>query len=105
MKKYYNKNQIRDVLFSYQRGSSSYRKETLILKKFLKWFSILAVAGTAIGLVIAYFCKSSADTGDGDGSEFTEDEDFDLDADLKPASDRDYVSLNKNGEDGSDNEE
>ena len=105
MKKYYNKNQIRDVLFSYQRGSSSYRKETFILKKFLKWFSILAVAGTAIGLVIAYFCKSSADTGDGDGSEFTEDEDFDLDADLKPASDRDYVSLNKNGEDGSDNEE
>src|SRR5699024_9284327 len=92
-------------LFLYRRGSSSYRKETFILKKFLKWFSILAVAGTAIGLVIAYFCKSSADTGDGDGSEFTEDEDFDLDADLKPASDRDYVSLNKNGEDGSDNEE
>ena len=75
------------------------------MKKLLKWFSIRAVAGTAIGLVIAYFCKSSADTGDGDGSEFTEDEDFDLDADLKPASDRDYVSLNKNGEDGSDNEE
>ena len=105
MKKYYNKNQIRDVLFSYQRGSSSYRKETFILKKFLKWFSILAVAGTAIGLVIAYFCKSSADTGDGDGSEFTEDEDFDLDADLKPASDREYVSLNKNGEEESETAE
>ena len=67
------------------------------MKKFLKWFSILAVAGTAIGLVIAYFCKSSADTGDGDGSEFTEDEDFDLDADLRPAQ-REYVSLKKETE-------
>ena len=55
--------------------------------------------------MIAYFCKSSADSGDGDGSEFTEDEDFDLDADLKPASDREYVSLNKNGEDESENAE
>lgn len=64
------------------------------MKKFLKWFSILAAAGTAIGLVIAYFCKSSADSGDGDGSEFTEDEDFDLDADLQPTG-REYVSLKK----------
>ena len=75
------------------------------MKKFLKWFSILAAAGTAIGLVIAYFCKSSSDTGDGVGSEFTEDEDFDLDADLKPASDRGYVSLNKNGEGESESAE
>ncbi len=75
------------------------------MKKFLKWFGILAAAGTAIGLVIAYFCKSSADTGDGDGSEFTEDEDFDLDADLRPASDREYVSLGKSVEEEPDKPE
>ena len=75
------------------------------MKKFLKWFSILAAAGTAIGLVIAYFCKSSADSGDGDGSEFTEDEDFDLDADLRPASDREYVSLGKSVEEEPDKPE
>ena len=68
------------------------------MKKFLKWFSILAAAGTAIGLVIAYFCKSSADSGDGDGSEFTEDEDFDLDSDLEPVTQRSYVSLNQETE-------
>ena len=34
-----------------------------------------------------------------------EDEDFDLDADLKPASDREYVSLNKNGEEESETAE
>ena len=76
------------------------------MKKLIKWFSIFAVIGTAVGLIVAYFCKSSSDERDYEDDEFfTEDEDFDLDADLKPASDRDYVSLNKNGEDGSDNEE
>ena len=64
------------------------------MKKFLKWFFLLASAGAAVGLVIAYFCKGSA----GESAEddvFTEDEDFDLDVDLKPASDRGYVSLNR----------
>ncbi|HJB82422.1 MAG TPA: hypothetical protein H9711_04635 [Candidatus Mediterraneibacter intestinavium] len=66
------------------------------MKKFLKWFSLIAAAGTAVGLVIAYFCKSGA----GESTEddvLTEDEDFDLDVDLKPASDREYVSLNRDG--------
>ena len=75
------------------------------MKKLVKWFGIFAVIGTAIGLAVAYFCKNNSDDPDQSGTDFTEDEDFDLDADLKPASDRDYVSLNKNGEDGSDNEE
>ena len=57
------------------------------MKKVIKWFSIFAVIGAAIGLAVAYFCKSH-----------TEEEDFDLDADLKPASDREYVSLNKDYE-------
>ena len=65
------------------------------MKKFLKWFSLLAAAGAAIGLVIAYFCKSSDKENIEDDSDFTEDEDFDLDVDLKPASDREYVSLNR----------
>ena len=29
------------------------------MKKFLKWFLGLAAVGTAIGLIIAYFCKDS----------------------------------------------
>ena len=49
------------------------------LKKLVKWFSIFAVIGTAIGLAVAY--------------------DFDLDADLQPASDREYVSLKKTDDD------
>ena len=75
------------------------------MKKVIKWLSIFAVVGTVIGLAVAYFCKDSSDDLSEDREDLTEDEDFDLDADLKPASDRDYVSLNKNGEDGSDNEE
>lgn len=75
------------------------------MKKLVKWFSIFAVIGTAVGLIVAYFCKSAADGPDNDAESFPEDEDFDLDADLKPASDREYVSLNKNGEDESENAE
>ena len=73
------------------------------MKKFLKWFSLIAAAGTAVGLVIAYFCKSGA----GESTEddvFTEDEDFDLDVDLKPASDREYVSLSREGSFSSEKE-
>lgn len=64
------------------------------MKKFLKWLFLLASAGAAVGLVIAYFCKGS-DGGSTEDDVFTEDEDFDLDMDLKPASDREYVSLNR----------
>lgn len=63
----------------------------------MKWFGIFAVIGTAIGLVIAYFCKSSSDDPDRSGTDLTEDEDFDLDADLQPAE-REYVSLKKEPE-------
>lgn len=65
------------------------------MKKFLKWFSLLAAAGAAIGLVIAYFCKSTDREMAENDPDFTEDEDFDLDVDLKPASEREYVSLNR----------
>ena len=75
------------------------------MKKLVKWFSIFAVIGTAVGLIVAYFCKSASDAPENDAENFPEDEDFDLDADLKPASDREYVSLNKNGEDESENAE
>lgn len=73
------------------------------MKKFLKWLFLLASAGAAVGLVIAYFCKGSA----GESTEddvFTEDEDFDLDVDLKPASDREYVSLSREGNSSSSEE-
>ena len=67
------------------------------MKKFLKWFGVLAAVGTAIGIAAAFFLKNSSDSQDVDGSEFTEDEDFDLDADLQPAE-RECVSLHKSGE-------
>ena len=54
------------------------------LKKLVKWFSIFAVIGTAIGLAVAYFCKNSSDIPE---------------ADLQPASDREYVSLKKTDDD------
>ena len=67
------------------------------MKKLLKWFSIFAVIGTAIGLAVAYFCKSSSGNPDEDERDYAEDEDFDLDADLKPAE-REYVSLKKDSD-------
>ncbi|CUX48711.1 hypothetical protein [Clostridium sp. C105KSO13] len=66
------------------------------MKKFLKWFISLATVGTAIGLIIAYFCKSRSDECScGDSQDLTEDEDFDLDSDLQPVRDREYVPLKK----------
>ena len=70
-------------------------KGDITLKKVIKWFSIFAVIGTAIGLVIAYFCKNNSENNGENGSGHTEEEDFDLDADLQPASEREYVSLKK----------
>ena len=50
----------------------------MTLKKVIKWFSIFAVIGTAIGLVIAYFCKNNSENSGENGSGHTEEEDFDL---------------------------
>ncbi len=72
------------------------RKETYTLKKFLKWFLSLAVIGTIIGLVIAYFFKDDCDDFcEEDDFVDEEEEDFDLDSDLQPVPDRGYVSLKK----------
>ena len=66
------------------------------MKKLIKWFSIFAVIGTAVGLAVAYFFKNDSGIEDNDDEDFTEeDEEFDLDADLQPASGREYVSLKK----------
>ena len=69
------------------------------LKKLVKWFSIFAVIGTAIGLAVAYLCKNSSDNPEENDPAEPEDDDFDLDADLQPASDREYVSLKKTDDD------
>lgn len=71
------------------------------MKKLIKWFSIFAVIGTAVGLIVAYFCKNSAIDPENDSDDFPEDEDFDLDADLQPAG-REYVSLKKEDTSASD---
>ena len=60
------------------------------MKKLIKWFSIFAVIGTAVGLAVAYFFKNDSGIEDNDDEDFTED-----DADLQPASGREYVSLKK----------
>lgn len=73
-------------------------KGDITLKKVIKWFSIFAVIGTAIGLAVAYFCKNNSDSPEENASDHTEEEDFDLDADLKPATEREYVSLSKDPE-------
>ncbi|MDY4170630.1 MAG: hypothetical protein SOY20_12120 [[Ruminococcus] gnavus] len=72
------------------------------MKKFLKWLLGLAAVGTAIGLIIAYFCKDSDTVSEYDCTEDMEEEDFDLDSDLKPVSERGYVHLNKTAADAAD---
>ena len=74
------------------------------MKKFLKWFLGLAAVGTAIGLIIAYFCKDSDAVSEYDCTEDMEEEDFDLDNDLKPVSERGYVHRNKAASDTADTE-
>ena len=71
------------------------RKETPELKKGFKVFLTLAAIGSFIGFILAYFCKSSTKQ-DMESLE----EDFSLDGDLKPVSDRGYVSLTKETQEG-----
>lgn len=61
------------------------------MKDFLKKLLGLAAIGGAIAAVVYYFKKNDA-TEDDFEDDF-EDDDFDLDEDLKPVSDRGYVSL------------
>ena len=74
------------------------RKETPELKVFLT----LAAIGSFIGFILAYFCKSSTkqdmESLENEETDFTED--FSLDGDLKPVSDRGYVSLTKETQEG-----
>lgn len=73
------------------------------MKKYLKWFISLAAIGSAIGLIIAYFCKGRCCSNCCDDSQdLTEDEDFDLDSDLQPVPNREYVPLNKTSDAASD---
>ena len=61
-----------------------------------KWLKsilgIAAIAGAAAG--VFYFLKKSNSDIEDEFEDAFEDEDFDLDNDLKPTSDREYVSLN-----------
>lgn len=70
------------------------------MKKTLKWLAALVAIGTAIGFIIAFFCKKNHEE---DSFDFglDDDDDFDLDSDLQPV-DREYVSLNKTVADKSD---
>ncbi len=77
------------------------------MKKWVKGFMGLAAAGGAIAGLIYYFKKQDSCEDDEFDDDF-EDDDFDLDSDLKPVSDREYVSLNpsaKNEEESDDSKE
>lgn len=71
------------------------------MAKWIKRILGLAAVGGAVAGIIYYFKKFDSDTEE-DFSEDFEDEDFDLDSDLKPASDREYVSLTPKNEEGKD---
>ena len=102
-KKYYNIKRIWDILFS-TSGDHHLTGRRQEMKKLLKWFLGFAAIGTAVGLAVAYFCKNSAVEYGEDDSD-TEDKDFDLDVDLKPASERGYVSLQKSAAEQTDKNE
>lgn len=75
------------------------------MKKFLKWFGFLAAAGTAAGVVAAYVLKTKNVSSAGKDQDSAEDEDYDLDADLKPAAEREYFSLNNSKPEATDTPE
>lgn len=70
------------------------------MKKTLKWLAALVAIGTAIGFIIAFFCKKNHEE-DSFDFDLDDDDDFDLDSDLQPV-DREYVSLNKTVKDKTD---
>lgn len=65
----------------------------IIMKKWGKSIIGLAALGSALAGLIYYFKKKESCEDDDFDDDF-EDDDFDLDSDLKPVSDREYVSLN-----------
>jgi hypothetical protein len=67
--------------------------DIIIMKKWGKGLMGLAAAGGAIAGLI-YYLKKKDSCEDDDFDDDFEDDDFDLDSDLKPVSDREYVSLN-----------
>lgn len=73
------------------------------MAKWIKRILGLAAISGAVAGVIYYFKKFGSEKED-DFSEEFEDEDFDLDSDLKPASDREYVSLTPKTEEADSSE-
>lgn len=63
------------------------------MKKFLKLLASLAAIGTAVALIVTYFLKDEEVSDSEDDCFSTDDED--LDNDLKPVTEREYVSLNR----------
>lgn len=58
-----------------------------------KLLGLAAVSSAAAGLI--YYSKKKDINEDDEFADDFEDEDFDLDSDLKPVTDREYVSLNQ----------
>ncbi len=70
----------------------------MIMKKWGKGlFGLAAAAGTIAGLI--YYLKKKDNCEEEEFDDEFEDNDFDLDSDLKPVSDREYVSLNPSAKD------
>lgn len=73
------------------------------MKKWVKGIMGLAAAGGTIAGLVYYLKKKDSSEDDEFDDDF-EDNDFDLDSDLKPVSDREYVSLNSAAKGGEDDE-
>ena len=87
------------------------RRETIELKKIIKWIIGLGTAGTALGLLAVRLIKKSknqsSDAVDNiteANTEKSESDDFDLDQDLEPAQERSYVSLHTSVQQEEDSE-
>ena len=63
------------------------------MKKLIKWLLAFASIGAVTGLIFAYLKKRHSSAESSEAYDCSEDDDFDLDSDLKPASEREYVSL------------
>lgn len=63
------------------------------MKKFLKLLASLAAIGAVVALIVKYFSKDDEVSDAEDNCFSTDDED--LDNDLKPVTEREYVSLNR----------
>lgn len=73
-------------------------------KKIWKVLAVLAAAGIAVGIIIAWFCKKKSKNNVPTSEGTAEEDNFTIEDDLKATEDREYVSLTKPAEETSGKE-